>query len=72
MTPEQHQEFVRKVGNRLVEYFDGFALVGYHATNGDRIIISHAKDLKTLDALRTAMVTAAQPVAIDNGETGKV
>lgn len=63
LTPEQYAHFAHSVGSRVAEFFDGFAVVGFHATTGQPVIYTYAADIKT----RMAMTNLLQIATINNG-----
>lgn len=74
LSPEEYAKFGHAMASRLLEHFDGFALVGFHSGTGQPVIYTHGEDLKTKCALnellRIAMIqnssTPPQPPE-DNG-----
>jgi hypothetical protein len=73
MPAEDHRKFIEGIGSRLLEYFDGYAIVGYHATTGERIIFRSAKSPMQYDGLNMMLVAASQIPALnlDTPEEGK-
>lgn len=60
LSQEEYEKFCHAMGSRLIEHFDGFAIVGFHAGTGQPAIFTHANDFKTKcalnDLLRIALV----------------
>ena len=58
MTPEEYSRFAQAAGQRVMDFFDGFALVGFHPTTGEPVIFTHAADFKTRVALSSLLQIA--------------
>ncbi len=74
LSPDEHVKFCTAVGSRLSEYFKGFAIVGYHATSGERICFRQATDAEMFDALNTLLHASAimpQVINLEPPEDGR-
>lgn len=64
MSSDEYRSFGESMGARVCEHLDGYAVVGFHATNGQPIIFTSdsgsAKTRLALSALlQTAMISTS-------------
>lgn len=60
LTPEQVQHTIKKVNDFLSQYFDGWSVVGFHATTQQPMMFCSVSDAKTGHAIMSLLMTAAQ------------
>lgn len=60
MTPEQHAHTMKMVSDFLSQYFDGWSVVGFHATTNQPMMFCSVTDAKTGHAIISLLMTAAQ------------
>lgn len=72
MTEAQYRKFAAGVMNRVGDYFDSYAIVGYHAQTGERVIIKFANEPAKADGLNCLMHAAANmPIILEPPEDGR-
>lgn len=52
------QKIGRVIDNRIIEFFDGYAVVGF--INGEPVILRHTPDAKTHIAVNALLMAAAE------------
>jgi hypothetical protein len=68
MTPDEYAKFGQAMGARLTEHFDGFCVVGFHATTGQPVIYTNdAGSIRTRCALASLLQTALVATTVQAG-----
>lgn len=68
LNSDEYKKFGEAMGARVMEHFDGFALVGFHATTGDPVIFTNdAGKIKTRLALSSLLQTALIATSVQAG-----
>lgn len=72
MSPEEYRNFGEAMGTRVCEHFDGFVIVGFHATTGEPVIfVNDAGSVKNRCALSSLLQTALMATSVSVNPPGR-